>query len=795
VSFLGDDGAGGVDSARTRIVVPGETALIFRESPSGPRTFTPVDGNFSGFRSTANHRVQIAFQEAGQSHSGWQLTFGAPQNAVLGDGFYPGASIEQAIGTSAPLPTYPVLDVEHNTFLEDCQPRGGLFEVKQVQYGDGGAIESFWARFEEHCSDQGSRAVGEIRFNARIEVAIDAALSAEVAPGHPLVIPVTATDRLARHVTLTVTGLPQGANFVDHGDNTASLTWTPGPEAIGLHDVTFAGDNGSGGVDHASTHVRVTGQVRLLVDSDAQDPVGAGTSALFGAADGIFLASKNYKEGVSFHFIASGSSYPPDWFVDMAGPHSAALVPGVYDPVSFYPYEPDDVAGLSVTRGYDPCSGTEGRFEVEDIQYGPGAEIASLRAAFEQRCAGSTAAVRGELRWNYDAPILIFAPASVDTSDGALVVVPVHAVDRAGGTLTLAATGLPAGAVFTDRRDNTGALEWTPTPQQVGDYRITFHARNAAGQEDSTWTRIHVRHDNRPPVVRLAYQSPVRPGVPTTFDASGTTDPDGDQLQYSWYFTDDRTSASQPVVKHTYATPGNFLVLLYVTDSFNKASAETLVHVEAVLPARAFVAGGNAVVRLATGKPTSTVQIEPRDGAWEIGQAVLSSIAMLSPGTGSVDRIEALTGKTVLDRDTDHDGLAEISATFAKGDLEQLFGNITGHQTVQVTLQGQLASGDLFEGTMDLPVSRPGGALAAEATPSSGRDAYRLSFETSRPGSIHVKLFNVAGRCVRSLADQDAAPAGPHELLVDRKELPSGLYFYRIVTPEGIANGKLVLVQ
>jgi len=234
---------------------------------------------------------------------------------------------------------------------------------------------------------------------------------------------------------------------------------------------------------------------------------------------------------------------------------------------------------------------------------------------------------------------------------------------------------------------------------------------------------------------------------------------------------------------------------LQAYDGYGAAAAETLVVVRGVLAARAFASGGDAIVRPASGKPTTCVQIEPRDAAWRIGDADLSSIAMRSVGTGTVDRITALADRTALDRDTDKNGIAEISACFAKSDLTQLFSNVTGRRTVQVTLEGKLASGESFEGSMDLPVSRPGGALAAEAIPTNALHGYRLSFSTTKPGSIDVRLYDVTGRFVRALEDRDDAPAGPHELVVDRNDLPSGVYFYRIVTPEGVAGGRLVLLQ
>jgi hypothetical protein len=258
---------------------------------------------------------------------------------------------------------------------------------------------------------------------------------------------------------------------------------------------------------------------------------------------------------------------------------------------------------------------------------------------------------------------------------------------------------------------------------------------------------------------------------------------------------DDSSSDTGSVVSHTFRRAGKYVVVHQVRDSFNLAFAETLVHVQTILPARAFVIGGNSVVRPASGKPTTCVRIEPRDAGWALKDAVLSSIALLSTGTGTVERITALADQTAIDRDTDHNGIPEIEACFAKSDLQQLFSAVSGRTTVQVTLEGELASGDLFRGTMDLPVARPGRALAAKAIPASGLHGYRLTFETTKPGAIHARLFDVTGRVIRVLADVDGASAGTHEFVIDRADLPAGVYFYRVVTPEGVADGKLVLLQ
>ncbi len=77
---------------------------------------------------------------------------------------------------------------------------------------------------------------------------------------------------------------------------------------------------------------------------------------------------------------------------------------------------------------------------------------------------------------------------------------------------------------------------------------------------------------NRPPFVRPgdSYSGIVDREV--TFDASGTVDPDGDAMEYTWVFGDGASSpfpSSQPTITHAYSAVGTYTVHLAVTDGIN----------------------------------------------------------------------------------------------------------------------------------------------------------------------------------------------------------------------------------
>ncbi|HIC95061.1 TPA: PKD domain-containing protein, partial [Candidatus Bipolaricaulota bacterium] len=70
---------------------------------------------------------------------------------------------------------------------------------------------------------------------------------------------------------------------------------------------------------------------------------------------------------------------------------------------------------------------------------------------------------------------------------------------------------------------------------------------------------------NRPPIASFKIEGSLMVGEEITFDASGSSDPDGRIVSYEWDFGDGVTLSGQRVV-HSYLSSGRYLVKLIVKD-------------------------------------------------------------------------------------------------------------------------------------------------------------------------------------------------------------------------------------
>lgn len=108
-----------------------------------------------------------------------------------------------------------------------------------------------------------------------------------------------------------------------------------------------------------------------------------------------------------------------------------------------------------------------------------------------------------------------------------------------------------------------------PFPTHVyatfGTFNVSLNATDNAGLSTVVSHAVYV---NAPPTAKFTTSKPVgKVGTAVVFNASASSDPDGDPLNYTWWFGDGST-ATGAVVSHVYAQPGQYLVSLQVSDPY-----------------------------------------------------------------------------------------------------------------------------------------------------------------------------------------------------------------------------------
>ncbi len=136
--------------------------------------------------------------------------------------------------------------------------------------------------------------------------------------------------------------------------------------------------------------------------------------------------------------------------------------------------------------------------------------------------------------------------------------------------------------VTTDALGNANFSFPFPTPAQGA----TFVSATATDPNGNTSEFSHAFGKDTPPTAIIGFTSlTVDEGVAIPFDGSGSLDPQGSPLTYSWSFGDNATATGESVV-HTYREVKTFTVTLTVNDGFGGIStAMASITVQDVPPA------------------------------------------------------------------------------------------------------------------------------------------------------------------------------------------------------------------
>ncbi len=113
------------------------------------------------------------------------------------------------------------------------------------------------------------------------------------------------------------------------------------------------------------------------------------------------------------------------------------------------------------------------------------------------------------------------------------------------------------------------------TYSQVSNFTITLTALDGDGGENSITKIVSVT--NRYPLAIFISPSSITTNTTFTVDASGSSDPDGDSLQYNWDFGNGATSGwiNSNTYSYSYNSAGTNIITLLVKDAIGDVSSTT----------------------------------------------------------------------------------------------------------------------------------------------------------------------------------------------------------------------------
>jgi hypothetical protein len=212
-------------------------------------THVPADGSFTATHDAGS--IQVGFHDFDEPGKWWSLTLAAPMGQPLTPGEYDGAV--PFLSAMAPR-------LRIGGYGRGCGSSAtiGSFIVTEFEPGEGSAVRSFRATFEQRCDGLPAALRGEIRFNVAEPILVSAPLVVLTTAGQLVSFQVTASDLEGEPVVLDVNGLPPGATFTDLGDGTAHFNWQTSAATPGQQLVTFVARNSAGETEATWTQIRLS---------------------------------------------------------------------------------------------------------------------------------------------------------------------------------------------------------------------------------------------------------------------------------------------------------------------------------------------------------------------------------------------------------------------------------------------------------------------------------------------------------------------------------------------------------
>ncbi len=317
--------------------------------------------------------------------------------------------------------------------------------------------------------------------------------------------------------------------------------------------------------------------------------------------------------------------------------------------------------------------------------------------------------IRGEieavhvLSGNTNRPPVFEDLGSFTVQTGTTLAFTITASDAEGDSIILSAGNLPIGASFSDNTDGTGDFIWTPTTDQVGDYRVNFTADDGNEGTATTTAMITVYDEeqpaNQPPVFTLVPSQEVTVENPLTFNVQAS-DPDGDQLILSSEnipagatFTDNGNNSGTFVWTPAEGQEGSYIIT-FTADDGNGGVSTTTASITVLPGSQAAI---DAIIKIGP-----KVINEKSKGQWVNCDIELpSGYDVTDIDTGSIKLNGALS---IVGDVTVKPGANILGVKFLKQAITDL---LPVGENIRITITGSVGS-DRFEGSCFVTVIKKG---------------------------------------------------------------------------------------
>ena len=130
--------------------------------------------------------------------------------------------------------------------------------------------------------------------------------------------------------------------------------------------------------------------------------------------------------------------------------------------------------------------------------------------------------------------------------------------------------------LFNPLEETVDTMEYTDKAYQGQSYILTTDGTWVWSSETTPGEKNVFLDSNNPPEIVLEADTSGKVGATLSFDASASSDPDGDDLIYAWDFGDG-TTAEDNKTEHAYQEAGTFTLSLEIQDEKSASAEENLI--------------------------------------------------------------------------------------------------------------------------------------------------------------------------------------------------------------------------